>query len=294
MGGSRAPALAALTGAVALACMPAPAHAHAGVDEMVGAARAAVTAHPADPAAQLQLAGALRRAADWNGALAALDAAQERGADADEVAATRAAVLLEAGRAAAALAELDALLARRPEAPGAHLDRGRACLALGRTEEAARELGIAVATLPAPRPEQVLEHRNALLALDRPAEAVRALDAGMARLGPIAALQLPAVELEVQLGRPDAAVARLDTLLARAGRNPAWLVRRAEILAGAGRSAAARATYEQANAVIAAHAGNRRIHAFDALTDRIAAALTATPPGGTDICALQSDASWLP
>src|SRR5690606_27991547 len=115
--------------------------------------------------------------------------------------------------------------------------------------------------------------RDALLDRRRVADAVEALDAGIARLGPIPALQLPAVELEVWLDRPAAALARLERLIAREGRNPAWLVRRAEILARAGRAAAARAAYEEAGAVLAAHAGNRRIHAFDALADRIAAGL---------------------
>ncbi len=293
MGGSR---VATLAVGLALACVwaPIPAAAHLGTDELLVAARAAAAAHPADADVQLELARALRLAGDADGALIALDSAQARGADADEVAATRAAVLLDAGQAAAALAELDRLLARRPDAPAAHFDRGRAYLALGRADDGARELGIAIATLPAPRPEQVLLHRDALLAQGRIADAVRALDAGMARLGTIAALQLPAVALELRLGRTDAALARLDALLARGGRNPAWLVRRAEILDDAGRLAEARAAYEEAHAILAAHAGVRRIHAFDALADRIAAALATTPSGGNDICGLQSDATWRP
>ncbi|HSP98498.1 MAG TPA: tetratricopeptide repeat protein [Candidatus Dormibacteraeota bacterium] len=291
MGGSRS---AALAGGLVLLCAVAPARAHVGTDELLAASRAAAAANPADADVQLQLARALRLAGDSDGALVALDAALAHGADADEVAATRAGVLLDAGQAAAAVAELDRLLARRPDAPGAHFDRGRACLALGRADDAARELGVAIATLPAPRPEQVLLHRDALLAQGRIADAVRALDAGMARLGTIAALQLPAVELELRLDRTDAALARLDALMARAGRNPFWLVRRAEILAGAGRGAEARAAYEEAGTVLAAHAGARRIHAFDALAERIAAALAATPPGGNDRCGLQSDAAWAP
>ena len=292
MGGVRACALAAL--ALVGMATPSTVRAHAGVDELLDASRAAVTTRPADPSARLQLANTLRLAGDWDGALAALDAAADRGADADEVAGTRAAVLLEAGRAAAALAELDHLLERRPDAPGVHLERGRALLALGRADAAAGALGIAVATLPAPRPEHVLLHRDALLARGRTADAVRALDGGIARLGPIPSLQLPAIDLEIRLGRPDAALARIDALLASSGRNPAWLVRRAEILDDAGRAAEARAAYAEAGGIIAAHRGGRRIHAFDRLADQIAAALAATPPGGNEICGLQSDAAWLP
>ena len=291
MGGLRPAALAA---GISLFCALTPAQAHLGADELLVAARAAVAAQPRDADAQLQLARALRLSRDWDGALVALTAAQAGGADGDEVAAERAGVLLDAGNAAAALAELDRLLARRPDAPAAHFDRGRACLMLGRGDEAARELGIAIATLPAPRPEQVLLQRDVLLAQGRSADAIAALDAGMVRLGAIPSLQLPAVELELQLDRSDAALARLDALIARSGRNPEWLVRRADILAGAGRTAAARAAYEEAAALLATHAGARRIHAFDALAERIAAALAATPQGENDICGLQSDARWLP
>lgn len=293
MGGARAAALVvglALASAVGASRLLA----HPGVDEVVAGAQAAAAAHPDDAAAQQELAAARRLAGDWDGALAALDAAAARGADADALAASRAAILLDAGRAAAALDALDPLLARRPDAAAARFDRGRACLALGRADEGVRELRRAIATLPAPRPEQVLLLRDALLDQRRIAEAIEALDAGSARLGPIAALQLPAVELEVWLGRTDAALTRLERLIAREGRNPAWLVRRAEILATAGRAAAARAAYEEAGALLAAHAGARRIHAFDEIADRIAAALAAMPPRESDICGLQSDAVFVP
>jgi Flp pilus assembly protein TadD len=81
--------------------------------------------------------------------------------------------------------------------------------------------------------------------------------------------------------------------MARDGRTPTLLVRRAEILDRAGDARGARAAYEQARAVVAAHATTRRIHAFDALAERIAAALAA-PPRGDDTCGIQSDAAWRP
>lgn len=282
---------AVLAGAAVAACAL-PAVGHVGTDELLATSRAAAAAHPGDAEAQRQLASALRVAGDWDSALIALGAAERSGADGDEVAATRAGILLDANRPAEALAELDRLLARRPDAPAAHFDRGRAYLALGRGDEAARELGIAIASLPAPRPEQVLLWRDVLVAQGRLAAAVQALDAGMARLGVIAALQLPAVELELRLGRTDAAMARLDALLAHAGRNPAWIAWQGEILAGAGRTAVAHDAYEAARQLLTAHAGARRIHAFDALAEQIAAGLAATADGGNDTCGLQSDASW--
>jgi len=95
-----------------------------------------------------------------------------------------------------------------------------------------------------------------------------ALDAGMARLGPIVSLQLPAVELEVALGRTDRALARLDTLLARTA-NPAWVARRGDLLLRAGRSTEARHEYARARAMIASGNRSARGRGFAELDQRL-------------------------
>lgn len=176
--------------------------AHAGIDELRREADALVAAHPGDAQPRLERARVLQLAGEWDAALAELDAAAARGASADDVGSARAAVLLAAGRPQPALDELDVVLARHPDAYGLLFERGRALLALGRTNEAAQNFGRAIANMPQPRPEHVIAQRDALLALGRRAAAVAALDAGMARIGRVAALQLPAVDLEVELGRP--------------------------------------------------------------------------------------------
>ena len=114
------------------------ARAHVEPGELVRETTALVAAHPDDPGVHLQQARADRAARQWTAALDALTAAAARGADADEVAAERAVVLLAAGRPALARRELDRLLARRPDAFGARLQRARACLALGRPTSRAR------------------------------------------------------------------------------------------------------------------------------------------------------------
>lgn len=262
----------------ALATAGTPAWAHAGAEEALRAAQAVVAAHPRDPEAHLQQARALQLAGRTDDALAALDTAQRRGADADTVDALRGAVLLDGDRPRAALRAFDALLARRPEAASIRFAHGRAHLALGELEPAARDFDVALAALRDPQPEQVMARRDVLLALGRPSEALRALDEGMARLGQAVALQLAAVDLELQLERRDAAVARLDALLARAGANPAWLLRRAEILAGGGRVAEARRDYAAVLARLDARGAQRAATAFDDLRRRAAAALHDLPP----------------
>ena len=70
------------------------------------------------------------------------------------------------------------------------------------------------------------------------------------RLGPIVALQLFAIEIELAGKRYDAALARLETLAAQSPRKEAWLAHRGDILEQAGRAPEARLAYEQALAAI--------------------------------------------
>lgn len=272
-------ALVACLVGVALVASRGVASAHAGVEELERETRALVDRRPDDPQAYLQRARVLQLAGQWDAALGALDDAAVRGADRDEVAATRGSILLDAGRSLAALRELDRLLTRRPDASGILFERGRAYLALGDTDTAIADFERAIGLMPAPRPEQIIVQRDALLSLGRRAEAVAALDQGMRRIGRVAALQLAAIDLEVELGRPDAALHRLDELLSRRNPNPAWIARRGEILARAGRQQEARVEYARALSLIDDRSGARRAQAFGALRHQLETALASLPEG---------------
>jgi tetratricopeptide (TPR) repeat protein len=263
--------------AALLLAMPALALAHASVDELRRAADAAVALRPDDPQAHLDRARVLQLAHEWDAALAELGAARMHGADADDVGAARASVLLDAGRPQLALREIDGVLASRPDAYGLVFERGRALLMLGRTELAADEFGRAIAAMPAPRPEHVFVRRDALLLLGQPEAALAALDAGMARIGSVASLQLAAIDIEVQLAHFDAALYRIDELIGLNGHNPAWIARRGEILQRAGRNAEARVEYERALALIDSPRIVQRARAFDELRSRLKTALAPVP-----------------
>jgi tetratricopeptide (TPR) repeat protein len=268
---------AALAAALLAIALPAAVFAHADVDELKSEADAAVALRPHDPLAHLDRARVLRVAGDWDAALAALDAAAARGADAEEVDAIRASVLLDAHRPQPALREIDRILARRPDRYGVVFERGRALLMLGRAAQAEQEFGRAIAAMPSPKPEHVFVRRDALLALDRPEAALAALDAGMVRIGPVAALQLAALDIEVQLARLDAALDRIDALIGPDGHNPAWIARRGEILQRAGRNAEAQVEYERALALIDGGSNGRRGKAFGELRSRLLTVLDAAP-----------------
>jgi predicted negative regulator of RcsB-dependent stress response len=71
-------------------------------------------------------------------------------------------------------------------------------------------------------------------------------------------LQLYAIELETELGRHDAALARLTRIAAGANRQETWLVRRGEILESAGRTNEAQVAYAAALDAIEALPTSRR------------------------------------
>lgn len=247
--------------------------AHVGADVLEHDATAAIAAHPDDPAPRLMLAKTHQAAQHWDAALAAYDDAAAHGADRDTCDAGRGQVLLAAGFPISAKRLFDEVLARRPDAWGTLYDRARAEMALHRPDAAAYDFARAIAGLATVEPEHVLAHRDALLAAGRPDEALRALDAGMARIGAVASLQLAAIDLEAGRAHWDAALRRLDQLLRQTPRSEAWIVRRAELLERLGRAADARREYERALALLTARPAARRSQAQVALTQRIHTAL---------------------
>jgi tetratricopeptide (TPR) repeat protein len=187
-------------------------------------------------------------------ALADFEHARRLGAPAGEIERLRAHALLEAGRAAEARQAALAALEREPGSGDARLLEARALAALGRRGEAARAYDAALASLRDPGPDLYLE-RAALAAGPEPALAV--VEAGLARLGPAASLELRAIELECALDRFDAALARLARLAERAPRRSPWLLRRAEILAAAGRGEEALRSLDEARRLAATERGGR-------------------------------------
>jgi tetratricopeptide (TPR) repeat protein len=168
----------------------------------------------------------------WHDALADYDAALALGvAEAHDVHRRRAEALLGARIPGHALVAADLALAASNDG-AAQLARARALHALGRFEEASRAYERAWPRLGQPRPDHLLEHARALTAVGTAASTGRAiavLDAGGARLGRPVALDLEALALEVELGRWEAALSRVDRLEAQARRTEPWLLRRAAI-----------------------------------------------------------------
>ncbi|HEX7897824.1 MAG TPA: tetratricopeptide repeat protein [Planctomycetota bacterium] len=148
---------------------------------------------------------------------------------------------LEAGRAADARADLDVFCREVPEHPGGHLFRGRALARLARRAEAAEAFTRAIALSPSPGPEIFLERATVAA---NPEEALAGLEEGRRRLGDLVTLDLAALDVEVELGRLDDALARCARWVERPGRCEEWQWRRAQLLRKSGCPAEARAACE--------------------------------------------------
>jgi tetratricopeptide (TPR) repeat protein len=182
---------------------------------------------------------------DWAAALADYRRARLLDPRLDVVDFCEGRALLEAGDLEPAGRALERFLSAHPDDVEALWLHARVEMGRGRPGAAAEEFARALPRLPAPRPDHFVELARALAASGRADQAVAALDSGLQRLGPVVALEMSAIDFELQLTRYDAALARLARILDRSPRKETWLMRRGEILARAGRSEEARQTFLQ-------------------------------------------------
>jgi tetratricopeptide (TPR) repeat protein len=187
---------------------------------------------------------------DWDLALRDYDTAAAGFTNAAELDLGRGQALVGAGRFAEARAAFDRVVKLAPTNAPALLERARVLALLQQPALAIADYSRAIALQPSPHAVEFLERAQLQAALEGPAAALAGLEEGLARLGWTLTLQLLAMDYEVALGRHDAALARLETVIARSSRNENWLARKGEILRQAGRFAEARAALEAALAEI--------------------------------------------
>jgi tetratricopeptide (TPR) repeat protein len=164
----------------------------------------------------------------------------------------------QTGEPRRALAALDRFLTRRPDHGEALLERARARAGIHDRAGALEDFGRAIARLDAPRPEHYIERSELLRGDKRLDEAIRGLEEGLAKVGRVLPLQLAVLDLEVEAGRTDAALARVDEIARSAERKDLWLARRGEILRRAGRDAQAAEAFRSALTSIDALPAARR------------------------------------
>lgn len=213
-----------------------PGLAHSPLHEEIESLSQLIERSPADASLYLRRGELHRLSALWERAEGDYDRAALLDPDLARVDFCRAALLVDTGRSEAAFPLIDRAVARGADRAHAHLLRARALVALERLHAAADELGLAIGLLENPKPDHFLERARLLErggGDDAREAALRALDEGIERLGPLVSLEDAAIALEIAAGRHDAALARLDRIGDQLERKDAWCARRAVIAAAA-------------------------------------------------------------
>lgn len=152
-------------------------------------------------------------------------------------------ILDKQGNSREAKSALDRFLVETPGHWGGLASRARVEIKLGMEKEALDDFRAALAANPEAQPDLVHEAAQALASNRLTDEAVRVLEAGVKRLGPIPSFQLKILEVEVSTGRYDSALSRLDAMQRTAPRPEPWMEKRASILAQAGKPAESQAAW---------------------------------------------------
>jgi tetratricopeptide (TPR) repeat protein len=248
--------------------------AHNGLADRIAAITAQIVKNPTSGELLVRRAELYRFSRQWREALADLDRASTLDPAMAAVDLARAHVFLEVGHQQAAVDAASRFLTHQPGHADALIVRGRARAKIGFAKEAAIDFTRALDQRPAP--DLYLERAHAILGSgpSHIESALRGLDEGIARLGPIVTLELEAIDLELRLKRYDAALARLDRVSAQAARKESWLARRGAILEQAGRIEEAGTTYRAAwTAAMNLPESTRRARASSALIERLRADL---------------------
>jgi predicted Zn-dependent protease len=235
-----------LTGMTLLGARSAGAHPESAVE--LAALDAMIAEMPEDPELYLRRGTYSADQREWSDAEADLQHAAKLAPDLLPVKVVLGRVYLESDRLREARGQLDAALALAPRNGEALVLRARVLSHLGEIPAAYADYSRAIEVIAAPSPGLFLERAALPMAS---LAALRGLDEGIARIGPAAPLLERALALELRLGRTDAALARLDTLMAGSERKEILLKRRGDILSLAGRAEEARVAYASALAAIA-------------------------------------------
>jgi predicted Zn-dependent protease len=252
----RAGAGIGLSGAwlVAVALHASVAQAHGDAHARIAMLSQRIAAEPDNVSWRLRRADLFRSHHQWAEAESDLARVRELTPDANTWRLPLARLRLDQGRPADALAVLDPAsdAASQPDASdavGLRL-RAQALSALGRYAEAAALQAARLAILDAAEVGDYLDWAGDATRAGDVAMGLRALDAGMQRLGPLVVLQRRAVEIEQGQRHWPEALARLATLLQSSPRKEGLLLWRAQIERQADLPAQALASLAEASAAL--------------------------------------------
>src|SRR5213592_1501837 len=221
---------------------PLPAGAHPDLIIQIEEVTKQIEQEPNNPELYLKR-GELRRAhIEWDAAYADYERAFALAPDMAAIDLARGRLFLDSGWPLSARAALDRFLSHQPNQVEGLILRARALVRLNLRLAAAQDYSRAIRFSPEPGPDLFIERAQVLAAEGSAyfSSALRGLDEGIQKLGPLVTLQLFAIDVELKQKNIDGALARLDKIAEKSPRKETWLARRGEILQQAGRPEEAR------------------------------------------------------
>lgn len=219
-----------------------PLLAHDGLHEQIVAVTKKIRKNPKDPALYLKRAELFRLHAEWRNAAADFLRAERLDPGEPGIDLGRGKLWLDSRQYLKARTALDKYLSKQPDGFEGVITMARVLAKLKDPERSNRYFTQALILAPQDSTEIYFERSEMLAAAGKVDEALKGLDEGIAKLGPIVTLQMAAVDLEVRSGRHELALERLDKLAESMPRKESLLLRRGEILLQAGKPCEARAS----------------------------------------------------
>jgi len=234
--------------AAATLALPNPVLAHGDVHGQIVEITQQIEKSPGNSELYIKRGELHRTHQDWDAAQADFDRAFALNPRLDVIDFAKGRLFLEASWPLSAKVSLDRFLSKYTNHVEALVIRARTLAKLERRLEAAADYTHAINVSTESRPELYFERAQVLAGEGGPysKEAIRGLDDGMKKLGPLVTLQLCALDIEVKQKQYDDALKRLEGLTAKSPRKETWLARRGEILQEAGRKSEAREAFNAA------------------------------------------------
>ncbi|MEI6808090.1 MAG: tetratricopeptide repeat protein [bacterium] len=186
--------------------------AHGDLQERIAAITVQILANQAAPELWLQRADLNRQHGDFSAARSDLDHATQLKPGWAAVHLQLARISFDSGQFVDCEQAATECLKLESSNIDARVLRARSLVQLGKLERVVADYDVVLNSTnsAAPMPDLYLERARALAGLQRWDDAIRGLDAGMARVGATPALALPAIEYERKRGAFGAALARLE------------------------------------------------------------------------------------
>ncbi len=211
----------------------ATAMAHGELSDRIALLDGQIESHPAVASLYVERANLLAQDGAFDQALADLGQAEKLAPKVAVFPPLKAQILLDAKRPQDAVAAIAGFAKDHPKHGQAWWLLGQARLLAGDAPGGGAALDAAIPLMNPLLPDHVLLQAQAQA---KPAEGLKRLEAGMARLGPLVVLEEQAVALEVEMGRKAAAVRRLEGVIAqmrqRKLRTDKWVQWREKIAGG--------------------------------------------------------------